>query len=174
MMPVLAAAHAALVMTLAPGQAAALATNYPEAQIVAACAGNFSGAGERETVLGIWTDRLHRVGLVLDGGKWQVHDIDLELRKDEPVSHSFPLAWEHKVDDGGFHGAMKCKVNLREEPDLSQGGKVLGRPPFFRLGAAQQANACFGTSNEYNNWDCVAFDPKQRRFRLWYQQVFAD
>jgi hypothetical protein len=170
----IAATHAALAAALAPGQAAALAAAWPGFRIVARCPGNFSGASRQEAIVGIWTGTLHRVGLVAQAGKWQLHDIDRELLNDEPVTHSFPLAWDHKVDASGFHGQMKCNVTLGREPDLSLEGKPLGPPPLFSLRAGQQANACFGSSEQYNNWDCVAFDPAQRRFRLWYQQVFAD
>jgi hypothetical protein len=170
----LASAHTTMSAQLAPGQAAALAASYPDYRIVARCAGNFSGASAQEAIVGIWTGSLHRIGLVAQAGKWQVHDIDRELLKDEPVSHSFPLAWDHKLDASGFHGLMKCNVVLRSEPAMSSGGKPLGPPPLFSLRAGQKSNACFASSAEYNNWDCLAYDPAQQRFRLWYQQVFAD
>jgi hypothetical protein len=161
----------ALAARLSPEQQAVVEHAYPGARLVSACGGNFSGRSGQEQVLGLVgpeaAQRLIRVGLVLAGDKWALHDIDQELLKDERFSHAFPLDWPlSRVGD------TKCSARPARDRDLSNAGRPLGRA-LFALPAGR-ANACFATSDEYNNWDCVAFSPAQGRFRLWYQQVFAD
>jgi hypothetical protein len=164
-----ASAPAPFASRLLPQQKALLDRNYPGARIVAACSGNFSGQSGQEKVLAL-TLASHtraspaRVGLVLEHGAWTLHDIDKELLGDSKLSRHFPLDWAGT--------GTKCSAAPGRDPELGQDGKPLGRS-LFRLGAGV-ANACFATSEEYNNWDCVAFSPRERRFRLWYQQVFAD
>jgi hypothetical protein len=105
--------------------------------------------------------------LVLTGDKWALHDIDQELLQDERLSNSFPVDWPPSRA-----GATKCSARPARDRDLSNAGRPLGRA-LFALPVGR-ANACFATSDEYNNWDCVAYSPSQGRFKLWYQQVFAD
>jgi hypothetical protein len=151
-------------------QLSLLNSTYPASEIIFDCQGNFSGASSNEHVLGIRQagQAPIRVGLVLDGGKWTFHDIERELSTDKLPPHYWPQRWE--ASNGGDWGAPKCNVEARHDPDLSDNGKLLDRPLFaLRRG---QANACFNTSQQYNNWDCVAY--RKGQFRLWYQQVFAD
>ncbi|MGZ5199647.1 MAG: hypothetical protein ACXWC4_07720 [Telluria sp.] len=142
---------------------------YPDAEVVFDCQGNFSGASAQEHVLGIKRDgaKPARVGLLLDSGKWVFHDIDHELDTDKLPPRRWPYPWEVAPTAA----APKCNADPRRDRDLSDNGKVLGYRPLFVLRQGQ-ANACFGTSAQYNNWDCVAY--RNGQFRLWYQQVFAD
>lgn len=142
---------------------------YPGAEIIFDCPGNFSGASDREHVLGIARpgQAPSRVGLTLDTGKWIFHDIEAELKSDKLPARHHAYAWE--APPGG--AAPKCNVQPARDADLSDHGKPLGEKPLFILRPGQ-ANACFASSGEYNNWDCIAF--RKSQFRLWYQQVFAD
>jgi hypothetical protein len=153
---------------LLPEQKTLLDREYPGARIVFACNGNFSGSSGHEKMLALATPAgtrsPARVGLVLERGAWALHHIDKELLGDSRLSRHFPLDWTG--------AAVKCSATPGRDPDLGNDGKPLGRS-FFRLGAGA-ANACFATSEQYNNWDCVGYSPRERRFRLWYQQVFAD
>ena len=140
-------------------------------------------AARDELILGIWkpvesTDwwkrEVHRVALIWSKTAWTVHVIDNEIEKDKNLSHSFPMAWQYRFSDKGFAGEMKCGVELRKDPDLSG---ALGDKPFFdlqKMGLSEDKVVCFGTSDTYNNWDCVVFSPTDDRFRLWYQQAHAD
>jgi hypothetical protein len=162
-----------LAARLSPEQRALIERAYPGALLFSACSGNFSGRSGQEQVLGLVTPeatekhRVIRVGLVLAGDKWTLHDVDQELLQDERLSHSFPMDWPLSRAS-----EYKCSASPARDRDLSYAGKPLGGA-LFALPAGR-ANACFATSDEYNNWDCVAYSPSQRRFRLWYQQVFAD
>jgi hypothetical protein len=162
-----------LAARLSPEQQALVERAYPGAQLVSACGGNFSGKSAQELVLGLLTpeatekQRVIRVGLVLAGDKWTLHDVDQELLQDERLSHSFTMDWPLSQA-----GEYKCSAAPAREIGLNNAGKPLGRA-FFTLPAGR-ANACFATSDTYNNWDCVAYSASQRRFRLWYQQAFAD
>jgi hypothetical protein len=142
---------------------------YPDAELIFDCKGNFTGASDKEHVLGFHRpgEKPRRVGLVLDSGKWLFHDIEQELKADKLPPRHWAQSWE--APPGG--AAPKCNVDPRHDPDLSDHGKTLGDVPFFTLRPGLAA-ACFGTSEQYNNWDCIAY--RNGRFSLWYQQVFAD
>jgi hypothetical protein len=142
---------------------------YPGAQVLFDCQGNFSGASDHEHVLGIERpgEAPTRVGLLLDSGKWLFHDIETELKTDKLPPRQWPQRWE--APPAG--PAPKCNADPRRDTDLSDHGKLLGGAPFFALRPAQSL-ACFGTSEQYNNWDCITY--RNGRFHVWYQQVFAD
>lgn len=142
---------------------------YPGARVVFDCEGNFSGASGQEHVLGIERpgEKRQRIGLLLDSGKWLFHDIDKELSAGRQHGKHAEQGWEGPPQNSPF----KCRADLQRDRDLSVQGKPLDGPPSFALRAGQ-ASACFGTSGQYNNWDCVAY--RSRRFQLWYQQEFAD
>jgi hypothetical protein len=175
--------HLVLLKKMLPEQRAAIAKVYPDFRILKLCPGSFSGAKRNELVLGLWKPlessepgkrEVHRVGLLWSGSAWVVHNIDDEIQKDESVSRSFPLNWEYAFTDKGFTGAMKCGVNLGKEPQLHPGRS---QKPLFNLrsmGLQKNKAVCFATSDVYNNWDCLVFSPKDKRFRLWYQQAYAD
>lgn len=161
--------------------------DLPNSKVLSTCGGNFSGNSPDEMVLTLAsasdtaktkTVHVHRVGLTLSDNKWNVHSIDDELMKDASVSDSSHIEqWNHPADPEKYAQKVKCNVRLSSDKLFSQNGKPLGRPLFFKAPASQKgltANTCFSTVAEYNNWDCVAYDPKHGRFRLWYQQVFAD
>ena len=146
--------------------------------------GNYSGNSPNELVLSVTsasdTDDpvTSRVGLTFSENQWTVHHIDDELKKDSAISHSSHLEeWNHSNDPEEFARAVKCNVTLKSDETFSMNGKLFGRAPFFAVPKVQKgaaASTCFSSSAEYNNWDCVAYDSHRRRFRLWYQQVFAD
>lgn len=165
-------------------QQKALQHDFPNSKILSTCTGNYSGNSSNELVLSVTSDSytaspaISRVGLTFSNNQWTVHHIDDELKKDLAISHSSPLEkWDPSTDTEKFARAVKCNVTLKSDKTFSMKGKLFGRAPFFSVPKIQKgsaANTCFGSSAEYNNWDCVAYDPQQRRFRLWYQQVFAD
>jgi hypothetical protein len=165
-----AAVAAGPVGTMDPQQLDLFQHAYPGAEIIFDCEGNFSGASEHEHVLGIRRvgEAPSRVGLVLDSGKWLFHDIERELKAEKLPPRRWPDPWEAPPSGA----TPKCNAKPTQDADLSDGhGKALGYKPLFVLRSGQ-ANACFATSQQYNNWDCVAY--RNGQFRLWYQQVFAD
>jgi hypothetical protein len=171
--------HQIFLQRLSPGQQKALTKVYPGFQILSLCSGRYSGGDKDELVMGIWKPvespnwwkrEVHRVGLIWQRKSWVVHIIDDEIEKDKALSRSSPMTWAYSITDKGFVGGMKCHVNLAKDPDLH-------KKPFFSLrskGLQKNKTVCFATSDVYNNWDCLVFSPKNNRFRLWYQQVYAD
>jgi hypothetical protein len=164
---------------LSTSQMDLIRTTFPNHVIQVTCEGNFTGNSEKEIVVALrakgdqTSGKDIRAAIVDEGNKPILHNIDEELTKDSKVSSSAPLNWI-----GATNGTVKCGANPGADPQMSDHGKLLGHPPFFKLpvlkGVEHASAVCFATSNEYNNWDCVAYDRKQRRFRLWYQQSFAD
>jgi hypothetical protein len=177
--------HLDRLQQLSTDQIAALNQVYPGFRILTSCAGRFSRRGANELVLGIWkpvlsdppgTRAIQRVGLIRSQQGWQVHSIDDELEQDQALSRSFPMYWQYSLSDSVFIGQMKCgiKSEFGQNSDLKYGN---GNRPLFNLKKAGLQNnkvVCFSTSDVYNNWDCLVYSPKDRRFRLWYQQVYAD
>ncbi len=177
--------HRNLVKQLSTDQEKALSNVYPDLRLIALCSGHFSGANQAELVLGVWKPveskqwwkrEVHRVGLIWNKGAWEVHIIDDEIEKDKDLSRSFPMRWQYALEDKGFTGKMKCGVESEfgKDSDLTY---ALGDKPFFDLkktGLQKNKVVCFATDDVYNNWDCVVYSPKDRRFRLWFQQAHAD
>lgn len=181
-----ASASASEIGRLDAPQRQALQRAFPDAKILSACMGNYSGNSPRELVLalasasGAADPAISRVGMTLSNHQWTVHRIDHEMMKDAAVSdHSHIEQWIDPSEQEPEKLALKvkCDVNLHADKTFSHNGKLLGRPLFFQAHAVPKgfaANACFPSDTHYNNWDCIAYDPKAGRFRLWYQQVFAD
>jgi len=177
--------HKLLMQQLSVEQIAALNAGYPAFRILRLCSGRFSGAYRDELVLGLWKPidskqwwkrEVHRVGLIWTPKGWEVHVIDDEIEKDANLSRSFPMNWAFSLTSTGFTADMKCGID-GEFSERSQLTHSLGDKPFFDLdkeGLKANKAVCFATSDTYNNWDCVVFSPKDRRFRLWYQQAHAD
>jgi hypothetical protein len=177
--------HLARVQQLSSAQVAAIETAYPGFRILSMCVGRFSGGDTDELVLWIWTpveslradtSAVQRVGLVWSQKRWQVHSIDDEIKKDEHLSRSFPMNWEYTLSDTEFIGSMKCGIESEfgKKSELKYGN---GNRTLFSLKRARLQKSkviCFATSSIYNNWDCLVYSPKDRRFRLWFQQVYAD
>lgn len=163
------AAAGSSVISLDAEQLSLFKTAYPGAEIVFDCQGNFSGGSSHEHVLGIVRSGQApvRVGLTRDGGMWRFHDVERELKSDKLPARHYPYEWEAPPSGA----APKCNVQPAREAELSDQGNVLGGRPLFAL-RPDRANACFATSQQYNNWDCIAY--RNGQFRLWYQQVFAD
>lgn len=165
-------------------QRQALQREFPNLKILSTCMGNYSGNSPNELVLSVTSasdtasPATSRVGLTFSDNEWTVHRIDVEIKADSAVSHASHLdQWNHPADPEKFAHTVKCNVTLNSDKTFSRNGKLLDRAPFFKMPKIRKgsaANTCFSSSAEYNNWDCVAYDPQQRRFRLWYQQVFAD
>jgi hypothetical protein len=182
---VLEQGHRDRLQQLSTAQIAALNQVYPGFRILSSCAGRFSRRGANELVLGIWspvssdhpeTKAVHRVGLIRSQQGWQVHVIDDEIEKDKALSRSFPMHWQYSLSDTEFTGPLKCGIESEfgQNSDLKYGS---GNRPLFNLKKAGLKNnkvVCFATSDVYNNWDCLVYSPQDRRFRLWYQQVYAD
>jgi hypothetical protein len=183
--PVLEQGHRDRLQQLSTAQIAALNRVYPGFRILSSCAGRFSRRGANELVLGIWkpglsdrpgTRAVHRVGLIRSQQGWQVHAVDDEIEKDKALSRSFPMHWQYSLSDTEFTGPLKCGIESEfgQNSDLKYGS---GNRPLFNLKKAGLKNnkvVCFATSDVYNNWDCLVYSPQDRRFRLWYQQVYAD
>lgn len=159
--------------------------SFPKSTILSICSGNFSGQSNQEVTLVIApsspqppANNILRIGLILSKNGWIIHEIDNEIKLDAALSNSSRLQdWNHTGGQGELSGKVKCNVVLKRENGLNDKGKILGRNPFFTLGQASKAplaNTCYSSSAEYNNWDCIAYDPRKNRFRLWYQQVLAD
>jgi hypothetical protein len=171
--------HRAFVQKLSPSQQQALAKVYPDFKILKLCAGSYTGSKKQEFVMGIWKpvesrdswkSAVHRVGLIWQRNAWVVHIIDDEIEKDTAISRSSPMDWAYELTNKGFVAGMKCNVNLAQDPQLNT-------KPFFSLrskGLQNNKTVCFASSNVYNNWDCLVFSPRDNRFRLWMQQVYAD
>jgi hypothetical protein len=171
--------HRTFLQRLSPSQQKALAKVYPDFKILSLCAGRYTGGNREELVMGIWkpmktpgaTQRaVHRVGLIWQRNGWVMHNIDTEIEKDRAISRSIPMGWAYEFTAQGFVGGMKCNANLAKDPQLNT-------KPLFSLkskGLQNNQTLCFATSYIYNNWDCLVFSPKDNRFRLWMQQVYAD
>lgn len=177
--------HKLLTQQLSVEQTAALNAAYPGFRVLKLCSGRFSGAGRDELVLGLWKPvdsrqwwkrEVHRVGLIWTPEGWEVHFIDDEIEKDTNLSRSFPMNWAYSLTSTGFAADMKCGID-GEFSEHSQLTHLLGDRPFFDLhkeGLKANKVVCFATSDTYNNWDCLVFSARDRRFRLWYQQAHAD
>ncbi len=177
--------HTHLVKQMSPDQIKALSRTYPDFRILKLCSGRFSGGDRDELVLGIWIPlkskggsrrEVFRIGMIWNQDRWETHVIDDEIKKDGNISRSFPMEWQYTFNDKGFSGNMKCGIDseFRGNSDLSY---ALGDKPFFDLnkeGLRNNKPVCFATSDVYNNWDCVVYSPKDKRFRLWFQQAHAD
>ena len=86
------------------------------------------------------------------------------------------MSWFYSIADTGFLADMRCGVDLKKDSAFSLNGEPLEKP-LFNLTIAGLASAtpvCFQSDDIFNNWDCLVYDPKLLRFRLWYQQVFFD
>jgi hypothetical protein len=183
--PAIEKLHNDLSVKLRPEQSEALDKVYPNFKVVAVCTGTFSGSSDKEAVVGVWKPvhvkepwktELHRVGLIWNGSGWETHLIDDEIEKDKDKSRSFPMMWQHSLTSEKLDSPMKCGIE-NEFVDGSDLSEELGDKPFFdRKKAGIEGNkvVCFSTDDVYNNWDCLVFDPKEKRFRLWYQQAHAD
>ena len=177
--------HLNLLKLMSSDQVKVLSGVYPDFRILKLCSGRFSGADRDELVLGIWKPqdskqwwkcKVHRVGLIWNRSKWEVHIIDDEIEKDSEISRSFPMKWQYAFNANGFSGEMKCGLDsgIEGDPNLTYS---LGDKPFFDLkekGLSNNKLVCFATDDVYNNWDCVVYSPKDGRFRLWFQQAHAD
>jgi hypothetical protein len=177
--------HLDLLKRMSMSQVRAVSGAYPDFRILELCSGRFSGVPTDELVLGIWKpqdseDRwkreVHRVGLIRSSNEWEVHVIDDEIEKDEDKSQSYPMKWQYTLDANGFSGEVKCGIDpeFKGDSDLTY---ALGGRPFFDLkeeGLLGNEPVCFATDDVYNNWDCVVYSPRDRRFRLWFQQARAD
>ncbi len=177
--------HINLLKQMSSSQIEAISRVYPDFRILKLCTGRFSGGDRDELVLGIWNPvnskirgkrEVHRVGLIWNQNRWEVHIIDDEIEKDKEISRSYPMQWQCTFNKNGFSGQMKCGIDseFRDNSDLTY---ALGDKPFFDLkekGLQNNKPVCFATSDVYNNWDCVVYSPKDKRFRLWFQQAHAD
>ena len=177
--------HINLLKQMSPSQIEAISRAYPDFRILKLCTGGFSGGDRDELVLGIWKPakskvwgkrEVHRVGSIWNQNRWEAHIIDDEIEKDKKVSRSYPMQWQYTFNNNGFSGEMKCGIDseFRDNSDLTY---ALGDKPFFDLtekGLQHNKPVCFATSDVYNNWDCVVYSPKDKRFRLWFQQAHAD
>ncbi len=177
--------HINLLKQMSSSQIKAISRVYPDFRILKLCSGRFSGGDRDELVLGVWKPvktkewwkrEVHRVGLIWNQNRWEVHIIDDEIEKDKKVSRSYPMKWQYTFNNNGFSGEMKCGIDseFRDNSDLTY---ALGDKPFFDLkekGFQNNKPVCFATSDVYNNWDCVVYSPKDKRFLLWFQQAHAD
>jgi len=177
--------HTNLVKQMSSDQIKVLSRTYPNFRILKLCSGRFSDGDRDELVLGIWIPlkskesgkrEVLRIGMIWNQDRWEAHLIDDEIKKDDKISNSFPMEWQYTFNDKGFSGDMKCGIEseFRDNSDLSYS---LGDKPFFDLneeGLRNSKPVCFATSDVYNNWDCVVYSPKDKRFRLWFQQAHAD
>jgi len=177
--------HINLLSKMSSSQIKALSAVYPDYRILKLCSGRFSGGDRDELILGVWKPvkindwrkrEVHRVGLIWNQNRWEVHIIDDEIENDKKVSRSYPMQWQYTFNNYGFSGEMKCGIDseFRDHSDLTY---ALGDKPLFDLqekGLQNNKPVCFATSDIYNNWDCVVFSPKDKRFLLWFQQAHSD
>lgn len=176
--------HVELVKQLSADQIKAVSKIYPDFKVVAVCPGNFSGSGKEELVIGVWkfvesedpwNRGIHRLGLIWNKNSWDVHNIDDELEKDDEISDAHPMLWQYEFNETGFVGDWRCGVESEFKGDsvLSMDGN---KPKFDakKMGLEKNKPVCFASSDTYNNWDCVVYSPRDGRFRLWFQQVYAD
>ena len=179
--------HLAIDRTLSEQQRHLLNAAYPNYRLFAECIGPL----KNEVVLGVWTvdddksdltQGIRRIGLVLENGAWQLHDIDAEIRtapqEENPKRdlHFFPLEFE--LSEQGITADFFCNPQRQKESRIvDRNGRLLGLAPLFRLNKVTFANknlTCFSTDPSYNNVDCVAYRKNERRFKIWYRQQFAD
>jgi hypothetical protein len=169
--------HIDLLKQMSSSQIETLSKVYPDFRILKLCSGRFGGGDRDELVLGVWWKcEVHRVGLIWNQNRWEVHIIDDEIEKDKKASRSYPMNWQYTFDNKGFSGEMKCGIDseFRDNSDLTY---ALGDKPFSDLkekGFQNNKPVCFATSDVYNNWDCVVYSPEDKRFLLWFQQAYAD
>jgi len=169
--------HIRLLNQMSSSQIETMSRVYSDFRILKFCSGRFSGGDRDELVLGVWWKcEVHRVGLIWNQNRWEVHIIDDEIEKDKKVSRSHPMKWQYTFSKEDFSGRMKCGIEseFRDNSDLTY---ALGDKPFFDLkekGFQNNKPVCFATSDVYNNWDCVVYSPQDKRFLLWFQQAHAD
>lgn len=161
---------------LSPNQFDRVKSRYSDGRVFRTCVGRFGGLSERDAVVGVLSKGVaHRLALIWDGQEWELHDIDAELKLDHASSDAigtFPLRWNYSVQ-GDPAEDFRCDLKLGQDRRIG----VEGDKPLFerdRLGVKDNTAVCFGTDNTYNNWDCVVYSPKDRRFRLWFRQAHAD
>lgn len=166
-------AHAAGTDSLLPNQYDRLKNRYSDEQVFRTCVGRFGGRSDRDVVVGVLSKGVaHRLALIWDGAEWELHDIDAELKLDQSLSHSWPMRWNYSVQ-GDPAGDFRCDFKLGKDARIG----VEGDKPLFdrdSLVVKDDTAVCFETDKTYNNWDCVLYSPKDRRFRLWFQQAHAD
>ena len=181
--------HLAIDRTLSEQQRHLLNAAYPNYRLFAECIGPL----KNEVVLGVWTvdddksdltQGIRRIGLVLENGAWQLHDIDAEIQPLQPEQNPrrdlsfFPLAFE--FNEQGISAEFICNPWRKGESRITdRDGKLIDLPPFFRLNKVTFANknlTCFSIdfTFTYNVVDCVAYRKNERRFKIWYRQVFVD
>lgn len=179
-------ASATQIRRLDKAQWQALQREFPNSKVLSACMGNYTGNSPHEMVLSVASrsgatgPTISRVGITLSNNQWTVHRIDDELKTDSAVSdHSNIDKWIDPAiaEPARLAQRVKCDAKLTTDKTFSYNGTLLGRPLFFQaytVPKGSAASTCFPSDVQYNNWDCIAYDPAERRFRLWYQQVFAD
>lgn len=185
--------HRNLLSRLSTDQIKLVSDKYSDFRLLKICSGRFSGGDKDELVLGVWKPLtwskenfhrefqhhdgkqwrwdVHRIGLLWNGKNWVFHDIDEEMSK-EVAAGLNPQSWQYTMNEKGFNGEMKCGIEseFKEDSDLTY---ALGDKPLFDLDKKMKP-VCFATDDVYNNWDCLVYDAKADRFRLWYQQAHAD
>jgi len=166
-------AQAAATESLLSNQYDRLKNRYSDQRVFRTCVGRFGGLSDRDAVVGVLSRGVaHRLALIWDGAEWELHDIDAELKQDAGRSRSLPMRWNYSVL-GDPAEDFRCDLKLGQDHRIG----VEGDKPLFerdRFGVKDNTAVCFETDDTYNNWDCAVYSPKDKRFRLWFQQAHAD
>jgi hypothetical protein len=178
----LSSTHQIYLKTLSKEQFAAIAAFQPGAMIASACQAGSGQTPSAPRILGLLATGknspvradIQPVALFQEKNRWTVRSINSDIAKDA-WGHD-PIDWAYSIKGTKLDVGLKCAVNPYTDPDLSDGhGKLLDNKPFFPLSTGATGSlTCFGTSDTYNNWDCVSFSAKLGRFRLWYRKVRND
>ena len=173
--------HQGILRTLSAEQAAVLSAQQPPLLLVSSCPVHLGDVNRDERILGAFqgdpADQARTVpapaALVWENGKWALHLLNADIARDAWGRE--PIQWEFGV----AAATVKCGIDPYQDADLTEkkGQLLEHQRVYFSLdkkAALAKPAVCFGTSDTYNNWDCVLFSQKNRRFSLWYRQEYAD
>ena len=169
-----AAAKDGLNAVLLPAQRVVLEARFPAYGAVRTCSGQFGGLDAHDVVAGIvHMNDARPIGIIWDGSKWIIHDIFAEIEQDGGISNELPLRWNFSFSDNSKED-FRCDLHLGKDDRI---GGIEDDKPLFDLkkfGLEKNTVVCFEIDATYNNWNCVIYSPKDKRFRLWFLQVHAD
>lgn len=176
--------HRDLLKALPAEQATAITAEQPSLLVVTSCVVHVNGAGKEERIVGAVLpsaegqpdNQLTPLAVMWEHGKYVLHFINSDIAKDQWGKDR--IHWDYTINHGVVSAAIKCGTDPYHEADISDNkghmhvAKV--KFPLTKKEAAAKPAFCFGTDSTYNNWDCVLFNRKDKRFRLWYRQAMAD
>ena len=167
-------------VSLSAEQKAQIMKFRPASQIISSCPDAAAPDPQNRLIglllpeKGFWARNLEPAALLKKTQGWAVRSVNSDIAKDPWGAD--PIPWNFSVQKDAVRADIKCRPDIRNDPDLTdQKGHLIGKPPFFKMNPADLASlVCFGTSDAYNSWACVVYSSKEGRYRLWYRQEMAD